>query len=63
MARFRHPKRLAASTVVAGRNKIVYCVPVPDVPKRDQRVIGYWDTDGIGLEGSSLKSIPLQIAS
>jgi hypothetical protein len=47
---------------VPEQTRSVVGVPAWNVLKGDQRVIGLWNSDGIGLEGSDLRSIRLQVA-
>src|SRR6476646_2878743 len=53
LSSLRHARIRGESTrSVPGSNKMVCGVPVPDVLECDQRMIGLWDSDGIGLERS-----------
>ena len=53
------PIRGGSTRSVPLTSRSVGGVPARNVLKRDQRVIGSWDRDGIGLEGSDQRSISL----
>jgi hypothetical protein len=48
-------------SVPAGKSQIAGVVPAQLVLKGDQRVIGLWDSDGVG-PGSDCRRLPFQIA-